>query len=179
VAYRRLDHGEDDEGNTVTVARQAPAPPAGDTSGPEAVPSTRRIVLGTVAAVVCLLAVAGALLLFGQASGDDTDDTVADTGSAAPVIVPIGPPPPEGLTAAPSADRQSVTVAWEPPTDPSRIAKYQVVRQDTGEVVETDDGTTYSVSFPTPDGVVARACFTVEAIDVDGSFSGESRPVCT
>ena len=135
--------------------------------------------LGTAAAVVCLLAVAGALLFFGRSSGDETDDTVPPTGSAAPVIVPIGPPTPEGLTAAPSADGQSVTVAWQPPPDPSRIAKYQVVRQDTGEVVETDDGTTYSVSFPTPDGVVARACFTVEAIDVDGSFSGESRPVCT
>jgi len=72
-----------------------------------------------------------------------------------------------------------VTVAWEPPTDPSRIAKYQVVRQDTGAVVETDDGTTYAVQFPTPDGVLTRTCFTVEAIDVDGSFSGDSRAVCT
>ena len=179
IRVRGLDESDQDEGRTVTVARRSPPAAAPDDREGGGGPSTRRIVLGTAAAVISLLAVAAALVVFGGALGDETDDTVAPTRSAAPDIVPIGPPTPVGLTAAPAADALTVTVAWEPPADPSRIAKYQVVRQDTGEVVETDDGTTYSVVFPTPDGVVSRACFTVEAIDGDGSFSGESRPVCT
>ena len=127
VGGRDLDAGhvdhDHDQGNTVTIGREvAPADEPASDDGSEA--TARRVVLGTVAGVVCLLAVAVSLLVFGRGGGDGSSSTT--TGPTTTQLIGLKPPQPQGVTVAPAAEPGSVVVAWQAVGEPGDGTRYQV-----------------------------------------------------
>ena len=95
------DDDDHDHGHTVTIGRAGGAGRRADErDGGEA--TTRRVVLGTVAGVVCLLAVAVSLLVFGRGGGDGSSPTT--TGPTTTQLIELKPPQPQGVTVAPAAE---------------------------------------------------------------------------
>jgi hypothetical protein len=166
------DEADDDEHgdtHTVTVARGPEAATAGPTTPPDS-HTTRRVVLGTVAAVVCLLAVALSLLLFGREEVDAPDATVP----AASQVVDIPPPAPQNVTVAPAAAGDQVVVAWEAVGDGSVEMRYQVAPETSDAPPQRT--TELSATFAIEPGT--EPCFTVVAINPVGRISEKSPLVC-
>jgi hypothetical protein len=170
VAIRPLgdDAAGDDHAHTVTVAR-AVIPPEDTTATNARTHSTRRVVLGTVAGVVCLLLVA-AFLVFG---GGDDDEPSADTEPATTQLLSLGPPTPQGVTVARAAEPGTVVVAWQAVDVPG--IRYQVLPQTGGQQPQNTDQ--LSITFAGV-GEGERPCFTVLAISTDGQTSDESPLAC-
>ena len=176
VGGRDLDAGhvdhDHDQGNTVTIGREvAPADEPASDDGSEA--TARRVVLGTVAGVVCLLAVAVSLLVFGRGGGDGSSSTT--TGPTTTQLIGLKPPQPQGVTVAPAAEPGSVVVAWQAVGEPGDGTRYQVRPQTDGTPPQNTDQ--LSLTFL---GVAAepRPCYTVVAISADGRSSDESVLTC-
>ena len=126
--------------------------------------------LGTAAAIVCLLVVALSLLLFGRDTADAPDDTT-------PVIsqvVDIPPPAPQNVTVAPAAAENQVVVAWEAVGDGSVEMRYQVQPETTG--MQPQRTTDLTATFDITPG--AKPCFTVVAINPVGRISEKSPLAC-
>jgi serine/threonine-protein kinase PknK len=164
-----------DAGDTVTVGRAVTPPddldPATGVAPHEA--STRRIVIGTVAGVVCLLAVAVSLLVFGR-GGDSGGDTTVP-GPTTTQVVGLPPPTPQGVTVVRGAGGERVVVAWQAVGEPDSGVTYQVRQQNpTGPVLNTD---ALSVTI---DGVRPneRPCYIVIAISPGGQTSHDSDLAC-
>ena len=167
--------GDDELGHTVTVGR-ALAPDAAPSDVTEAgapSTSTRRVVLGTVAGVVCLLAVAVSLLVFGRDGGDGTSTTTL--GPTTTQLLQVRPPAPQGVTVAPAAEPGGVVVAWQSVGEPGAGTRYQVRPQTADLSPQNTDQLALTVSG-VPAG--ARPCFTVVAITADGRTSTESALAC-
>lgn len=165
---------DDDHGHTITVGRAVTAPDDPTDAEPSGA-STKRIVLGTVAAVVCLLLMVGALVLFGGGDGDSRPTTTSGSSGTIPQVV-LGPATPVGVFAVRTPD-EDVVVSWEQPEDVGAIDRYQVVRQDGGEVVETVDANQLSVTFEDV-APLETACFRVTSIDSSGARSDDSSQAC-
>ncbi len=177
IAMRPIGAPDDDgeHGNTVTVGR-APAVDAtstttsGDHGGSV---STRRVVIGTVAGMVCLLAVAVSLLVFGRGGDDDPTTTVPPPDTQ---ILQVKPPAPTGVTVTQGTDDRQVVVAWTAVGDGSQDMTYQVQPQTPGlEAVQTPS---LSATFELPEQVTANPCFRVVAITTDGRISAQSDLAC-
>ncbi len=164
------DDEHDDHGHTVTVAR-APEPTRETTSssrGEHA--TTRRVVLGTAAAVVCLLAVAVSVLVFGREDAAAPDDTAPPVSQ----LVDIPPPAPQNVTVAPAAATDQVVVAWQAVGDGSEEIEYQVTPETTG--MQPQRTAELSTTFAVAPGT--RPCFTVVAINPFGRISAKSPLAC-
>ena len=100
--------------------------------------STRRIVIGTAAGVVCLLAVAASLFLFGRDGGESSATTLS--GSTTTQVVDLPPPRPQGVTVVRGGgDGEEVVVAWQAVGEPNSGMSYQVRQQNpSGQVVNSD-----------------------------------------
>ena len=164
-----------DAGDTVTVGRAVTPPDDVDHSTGVASheASTRRIVIGTVAGVVCLLAVAASLLVFGRGGGSGGDTTVP--GPTTTQVVGLPPPTPQGVTVVRGAGGERVVVAWQAVGEPDSGVTYQVRQQNpTGPVLNTD---ALSVAI---DGVRPneRPCYVVIAISPGGQTSHDSDLAC-
>ena len=164
-----------DAGDTVTVGRAVTPPDEVDHSTGVASheASTRRIVIGTVAGVVCLLAVAASLLVFGRGGGSGGDTTVP--GPTTTQVVGLPPPTPQGVTVVRGAGGERVVVAWQAVGEPDSGVTYQVRQQNpTGPVLNTD---ALSVAI---DGVRPneRPCYVVIAISPGGQTSHDSDLAC-
>ena len=164
-----LDH---DHGHTVTVGRavadiEAPAADGGSDA------TMRRVVLGTVAGVVCLLAVAVSLLVFGR-RGDD-EDTTGSTAPSTTQLLQFRPSQPQGVTVLPAAEPGTVVVAWQAVGEPGDGIRYQVRPETAGLQPQNTDQ--LSITF---EGVSAgdRPCYRVVAITADGRTSAESSLAC-
>ena len=169
---RRRDDDDHDHGHTVTVGR---AVAAGETSGGRSGPAdatTRRVVLGTAAGVVCLLAVAVSLLVFGRGGDDDT--TTPSTGPVTTQLLQFRPPPPQGVTVLPASEPGTVVVAWQAVGEPGDGMRYQVRPQTAGMQPQNTDQ--LSITFT---GVAAgdRPCYTVVAITTDGRTLRREHPL--
>ena len=103
-------------GHTVTVGRAVPAADRADGDGDRT--STRRVVLGTVAAVVCLLAVAVSLLLFGR-GGDDDDDDDRRPAPTTTQLLQSGRRRRRASPSLPAAEPGPVVVAWQAVGEPA------------------------------------------------------------
>jgi hypothetical protein len=165
-----------DDGHTVTVGRAVATPEDVDQSTDVAPheASTRRIVIGTVAGVVCLLVVAASLLVFGRGGGDSGGDTTVP-GSTTTQVVGLPPPTPQGVTVARGAGGEGVVVAWQAVGEPDSGVTYQVRQQNpTGPVLNTD-----ALSV-TVEGVrpTERPCYVVIAISSGGQTSHDSDLAC-
>jgi serine/threonine protein kinase len=176
-----VDRDAEGEGHTITVGRPVPRADEvhgreGDTHTGAAVSeaSTRRIVIGTAAGVVCLLAVAASLFLFGRDGGSGSETTVP--GPTITQDLGLPPPTPQGVTVSRGAgDSEQVTVAWQAVDEPGRGISYQVRQQNpSGAAINTPD---LSVTI---DGVsrAERPCFVVVAITEAGQTSNESDLAC-
>jgi hypothetical protein len=167
--------GGDIEGHTVTVGR-AVVPPGDVEHSTGVAPheaSTRRIVLGTAAGVVCLLAVAASLLVFGR-GGDSGGDTTVP-GPTTTQVVGLPPPTPQGVTVVRGAGGERVVVAWQAVGEPDSGVTYQVRQQNpTGPVLNT------AALSVTIDGVRSneRPCYVVIAISPGGQTSHDSDLAC-
>lgn len=172
VEIRAVDGDDDHEdAHTITVTRSAPLPveeEEGTSRG--AHPSTRRVVLGTVAGVVCLLAVAVSLLVF---SGDD-DAPPPTTRPAPPQTLDIPVPVPQNVTVAPTAQADQVVVAWQAVGDGTVRFEYQV-RPKTSDM-RPKNTEELSITFDVEPGT--RPCFAVVAISPVGRTSRESTLAC-
>ncbi len=167
------DADDDDEhGHTVTVGRAPGAAHADElTSPPAAHASTRRVVLGTIAAVACLLGVAASLLLF---SGGDESEEPTSSGAPTSQLLDFRPPAPQNVTVAPAAADGQVVVAWQAVGDGSQPVHYQVSPETAGvQPINTDQ---LSTTFTVPAGT--RPCFRVYAITDDGRISTPSPLAC-
>jgi hypothetical protein len=170
VELRPVDD-DHDQGQTVTVGRAVPGTDA-PTGEPGSDVSTRRVVLGTVAGVVCLLAVAVSLLVFGR--GDD-DEPATSTVAPMTQVLPVKPPPPQGVTVRPAAEPGAVVVTWQTVGEPGDAMRYQVRPQTGTQPAQNTDQLT--ITF----GDLAegeRPCYTVVAITPDGRASEESALAC-
>lgn len=156
--------------HTVTIGRPADAPAADDPTSGRDSHTTRRVVLGTVAGVVCLLAVALSLLLFGREEADAPDDTTPVVSQ----VVDIPPPAPQSVTVAPAAVENQVVVAWQAVGDGSVEVRYQVQPETTG--MQPQRTTELSATFEVAPGT--RPCFTVVAINPVGRISEKSPLAC-
>ena len=176
MPMRPVGAGDDDgeHANTVTVGR-APLVPADTTTtaGHDEHTSTRRVVIGTVAGVVCLLAVAISLLVFGRGGGGTATTTVPPSQTQ---IVDLRPSAPEGVTITQGADPRQLVVSWSAVGDGSQDMRYQVVPQTSG--LTAQNTTALSVTFQLPDELTVRPCFQVVAITPDGRLSNPSEMVC-
>ncbi len=173
VRLRGDGHDDDhDLGHTVTVGRAAPA---GEHPAPEgsAEATTRRVVLGTAAGVVCLLAVAVSLLVFGR--GGDDDATTPSTGPVTTQVLQFKPPPPQGVTVLAASEPGTVVVAWNAVGEPGDGIRYQVRPQTAG--MQPQNTEELSITF-TDVAAGARPCYTVVAITTDGRSSDESALSC-
>lgn len=181
----RDDIDDDGHEHTVTVARTMARVPSAPSSSPKPDGaadgiSTKRLVVGTIAAVVCLLAVAGSLVWF--SGGDD------DEGDSSPTTLPgsdtipeigLGPLTPQGVSVTPGPpDSNTVVVVWAQAPEADQIDHFQVVRVDTEEAFDTEDANQLSLTIEsvTP---FANACFTVTAIDTTGARSEPSTQACS
>ena len=126
--------------------------------------------LGTVAAVVCLLVVALSLLLFGREEADAPDETVP----VASQVVDIPPPPPQNVTVAPAATGEQVVVAWQAVGDGSVEMRYQVAPETSD--VQPQRTTELSLTFEIAPST--EPCFTVVAINPVGRISEKSPLAC-
>ena len=168
--------GDDDgeHANTVTVGR-APLVPAGTTttSGRDEHTSTRRVVIGTAAGVVCLLAVAISLLVFGRGGGDTATTTVPPSVTQ---ILDMRPAAPTGVTITQGTDPRQLVVSWAAVGDGSQDMHYQVVPQTRG--LTAQNTAALSVTFQLPEEMTVRPCFQVVAITPDGRLSNPSDLTC-
>jgi hypothetical protein len=157
-----------DHGHTVTVGR---AVPAAEAPAAERDVSTRRVVLGTVAGVVCLLAVAVSLLVFGR--GDD-EEPAASSGPTTTQLLEFRPPQPQGVTVR-AGEPGTVVVAWQAVGEPGDKMRYQVRPQSGTQTAQNTDQLTLTF-----DGIAEgeRPCYTVVAITPDGRTSAESSLAC-
>ena len=163
------DEEHDGHTHTVTVARVSAPTTEDHTTGRDA-HTTRRVVLGTIAGVVCLLAVALSLLVFGS-------DDPAEPEQTSPVVtqvVDIPPPAPQNVTVAAAAAENQVVVAWQAVGDGSVEMRYQVQPETTG--MQPQRTTDLSVTFEVAPG--AKPCFTVVAINPVGRISEKSPLAC-
>ena len=167
-----VDGGAD--GHTVTVGRAVVPPDEHDTRPVSSEASTRRVVIGTVAGVVCLLAVAVSLLVFGRRGGDGGSGTTV-LGPTTTQSLGLPPPAPQGVSVQRSDEGESVVVAWRPVDEPGTVFTYQVRQQNpSGPAVNTPE---LSVTI---EGVPAdqRPCYVVIAIRPGGQTSNESELAC-
>jgi hypothetical protein len=164
------DDDDDEHGHTHTVTVARGAEPVTEPTSPRESHTTRRVVLGTVAAVACLLAVALSLLLFGREEAAAPDDTVPVVSQ----VVDIPPPVPQNVTVASAAAENQVVVAWEAVGDGSVEMRYQVVPETTG--MQPQRTTDLAVTFEVAPGTTP--CFTVVAINPVGRISEKSNLAC-
>jgi serine/threonine protein kinase len=179
VEIRAVDaEGVDADGHTITVGRPAvPADEASDTRTGAAVSeaSTRRIVIGTAAGVVCLLAVAASLLVFGRGGGGRGDETTVP-GPTTTQDLGLPPPRPQGVTVTRGAgDGEQVVVAWQAVGEPDSGITYQVRQQNPSGPVRNTDALSVTIDGVSP---AARPCFVVIAITAAGQTSNESELAC-
>lgn len=173
VRIRILDD-DLDESNTVTIGQMrsfAPAQPA-----PQAAPvSAKRVILGTLAAVVAL-AMVGFVLWFAGRDGNANETGAPTTTTIAGV--PINPgnvPVPEGVTVVKSPTKpDTVVVAWKPVTEGGSGVEYSVRRLDTNVEVRVDTASV-EIAGIMPD---QRPCFVVRTITNQGKVSEESTSAC-
>jgi hypothetical protein len=172
VEIRAVDGDEDEheDAHTVTVARPAAPVEEPTTRGADHA-STRRVVLGTVAGVVCLLAVAVSLLVFGR--GDDTPATTP-SGPIDTQVVDVPVPAPQSVTVLPANQENQVVVAWRAVGDGSVEFEYQVRPKTTD--MQPKNTTALSVTFDIEAGTTP--CFAVVAINPVGRTSEESTLAC-
>jgi hypothetical protein len=171
----REAEGRDVGVQTVTVGRAVAPPEDGDASTGVAPhqTSTRRIVLGTVAGVVCLLAVAGSLFLFGRGGGGGGATTIPVPTTTQ--VVDLPPPTPHGVTVARAPNGGGVVVAWQPVDEPGTGVTYQVRQQNpSGHVVNTD-ALTVTIDDVGPN---QHPCYVVIAISPGGQTSNDSDLAC-
>jgi len=175
MPMRPVGAGDDDgeHANTVTVGR-APLVPADTTTtaGHDEHTSTRRVVIGTVAGVVCLLAVAISLLVFGR-SGGDTATTVPPSVTQ---VLDVRPAAPQGVTLTQGSDAHQLVVSWQAVGDGSQDMRYQVTPKTRG--LAAQNTTALSVTFQLPEALTVRPCFEVVAITPDGRLSTPSDLIC-
>jgi serine/threonine protein kinase len=164
----------DEAHHTVTVGR-APLPADPDTTSTRSGShSTRRVVLGTVAGVVALLAVAVSLLVFGR--GGDGPSAATTVPQPTPQLLDIRPPAPtEVAVATPGTDPLQVVVTWTPGGDEPGL-RYVVTPETPGLEAQRVDATT--ATFQLPAGYAANPCFRVAAISGDGRISAPSTLAC-
>jgi hypothetical protein len=179
VEIRAVDaEGVDADGHTITVGRPAvPADEGSDTRTGAAVSeaSTRRIVIGTAAGVVCLLAVAASLLVFGRGGGGRGDETTVP-GPTTTQDLGLPPPRPQGVTVTRGAgDGEQVVVAWQAVGEPDSGITYQVRQQNPSGPVRNTDALSVTIDGVSP---AARPCFVVIAITAAGQTSNESELAC-
>jgi len=174
MAMRPVDaHDDEDEhGNTVTVGR--PPVPSEDTTSSRDTHSTRRVVIGTVAGVVCLLAVAISLLVFGRGSDDDASSTTVRP--PATQILEVRPPAPTGVVVTRGTDQRQVVVSWSAVGDGSQDIQYQVLPELDGLVAQRTAALT--ATYELPEQVTGTPCFHVVAITPDGRISAQSDLAC-
>jgi hypothetical protein len=164
----------DADGHTVTVGRAVEPPAEHETRTVSSEVSTRRVVIGTVAGVVCLLAVAASLLVFGRDGGDGGSGTTV-VGPTTTQFVGLPPPTPQGVSVRRNPEGESVVVAWQAVAEPGAGFTYQVRQENpSGRAVNTAE---LSVTI---DGVRAeqRPCYVVIAISPGGQTSNESELAC-
>jgi hypothetical protein len=169
------DAGDGDaDGHTVTVGRAVVPPDEHDTRTVASEASTRRVVIGTVAGVVCLLAVAASLLVFGRNAGDGGGGTTV-VGPTTTQDLGLAPPPPQGVSVQRSAEGESVVVAWRPVAEQGTGFTYQVRQQNpSAPAVNTAELSVTIDSVPANQ----RPCYVVIAISPDGQTSNESELAC-
>ncbi|MET0580069.1 MAG: hypothetical protein ABW122_15540, partial [Ilumatobacteraceae bacterium] len=174
---QELTPADDDvHGHTVTVGRAVASDAGTDTAAHEpSSTSTRRVVLGTVAGVACLLAVGASLLLLGR-GGDDESGATTTFGPTTTQLLEIRPPAPQGVTVAPGAEPGAVVVAWQAVGEPGDGTRYQVRPQTSDMSPQNTD----QLALTIPDAASGgeRPCFTVVAITPDGRSSEESSLEC-
>jgi serine/threonine protein kinase len=163
-----------ESGDTVTVGRAVTPPEDVDhsTIAPHDA-STRRIVLGTVAGVVCLLAVAASLLVFGR-GGDGGGDTTVP-GPTTTQVVGLPPPTPQGVTVVRGAGGDRVVVAWQAVGEPDSGLTYQVRQQNPPGPVRNTDALSITIDGVGPG---ERPCYVVIAISPAGQTSHDSDLAC-
>jgi hypothetical protein len=171
------DSAGEDDGHTITIGR--PVPPAADTDHPSTIPprdaSTRRVVIGTVAGVLCLLAVAASLLLFGRGGGDDGGPTTVAGPTTIPVVG-LPPPTPQGVTVVRgSGAAEEVVVAWQAVGEPDSGITYQVRQQNPAAPAVNVDGLSVTIDGVGP---TEGPCYVVIAISPGGQTSNESDLAC-
>jgi serine/threonine-protein kinase PknK len=178
VSFRSVgpDAAVEDDGHTVTIGR--PVPPAGEADQPSTTlsreASTRRVVIGTVAGVVCLLAVAASLLLFGRGGDDGGPTTVA--GPTTIPVVGLPPPTPQGVTVVRgSGAAEQVVVAWQAVGEPDSGVSYQVRQENPSGPVKNTDALSLTIDGVGP---AERPCYVVIAISPGGQTSNESDLAC-
>jgi serine/threonine protein kinase len=174
VAMRPVgtDGDDDEHANTVTVGRSVPSEDT--TTAAHDGHSTRRVVIGTVAGVVCLLAVAVSLLVFGRGGDDDTSPTTVHP--PATQILEVRPPAPQGVTVTHGTGDRQLVVSWTAVGDGSQDIQYQVQPETTGLVPRKTAA--LSATFDLPEQVTATPCFRVVAITPDGRISAQSDLAC-
>jgi hypothetical protein len=165
-------HDVDDHGHTVTIGRPVGIAdePTGD-GGSDV--SMRRVVLGTAAGVVCLLAVAVSLLVFGRDGDDGSPPT--STGPPTTQLLQLKPPRPQGVTVVPAAEAGTVVIAWEAVGEPGDGIRYQVRPQTDDVPPQNTDQLTLTFQGIAPGD---RPCYTVVAITAEGRTSDESTLTC-
>jgi serine/threonine-protein kinase PknK len=167
----------DVDGHTITVGRPAaPTDEGHDTRTGAAVSeaSTRRIVIGTAAGVVCLLAVAASLFFFGRGGDGGSESTVPGPTTTQRVELP--PPTPQGVTVARGAgDGEQVVVAWQAVGEPDSGITYQVRQQNPSGPARNTDALAVTIDGVSP---AERPCFVVIAITPAGQTSNESDLAC-
>ena len=169
-----LDPPGDEHGKTVTVGRPVPSEDATDAPASGDGHSTRRIVIGTVAGVACLLAVAISLLVFSRSSDDDSSETTVQP--PATQILAVRPPAPTGVAVTPGTAARQVVVSWAAVGDGSQDIQYQVQPETNGLVAQKTAALT--VTYDLPEQVTAAPCFHVVAITTDGRISAQSELAC-
>jgi hypothetical protein len=170
----RALEAEGRENDTVTVGRAVTPPDDVDhsTVAPHEA-STRRIVLGTIAGVVCLLAVAASLLVFGR-GGDGGGDTTVP-GPTTTQVVGLPPPTPQGVTVVRAAGGDRVVVAWQAVGEPDTGVTYQVRQQNPPGPVRNTDALSITIDGVGPG---ERPCYVVIAISSAGQTSHDSDLAC-
>jgi hypothetical protein len=167
-----VDPAGAEHGNTVTVGRSVV--PSEDTTSSRDTHSTRRIVIGTVAGVACLLAVAISLLVFSRSDDDDSSSTTVRP--PATQILEVRPPAPTGVTVTPGTAERQVVVSWTAVGDGSQGIQYQVQPETTGLIAQNTAALT--ATYDIPEQVTAVPCFHVVAITTDGRISAQSELAC-
>ena len=176
VAIRPVgaDDDSDGEGHTITVGRPVvrPTRSSHQPARRRSEASTRRIVIGTAAGVVCLLAVAASLFVFGRGGGDGSETTLP--GPTTTQVVGLPPATPQGVTVVRGPGRRTGRGRRQAVGEPDSGITYQVRQENpSGPAMNTD---ALSVTI---DGVAPaeRPCFVVIAISRRPD-SNESDLVC-
>ncbi len=163
-------------GDTVTVGRAVT--PSDDVDQSTGVApheaSTRRIVIGTVAGVVCLLAVAASLLVFGRGGDSGGGDTTVP-GPTTTQFLGLPPPAPDGVTVVRGVGGDRVVVAWQAVGEPDSGVTYQVRQQNPTGPVRNTDALSVTIEGVRPG---ERPCYVVIAITAGGQTSHDSELAC-